>query len=57
MKFAVVPGMAPVFGSEMVDLTILTLAIPALLALFLGARMDTAVFGALVVGAAIILVQ
>lgn len=57
MKFAAVPGMTPVFGSESADLTVLALAIPALLALFLGARSDTAVFGAFVVGAVVILLQ
>ncbi len=57
MKFAAVPGMAPVFGSETVDLTILALAVPAALALFLGLRKDVAMFTAVVVGAVVILAQ
>ena len=57
MKFAMAPGAAPVFGSEMVDLTLLALAVPAALALLLGLRKDVALFTAMVVGAAVILVQ
>jgi hypothetical protein len=55
MKFVMVPGVAPVFGLEMVDLALLALAIPALLGIFIGLRKDTAMFAAVVVGAAVVL--
>ncbi len=57
MKFTAVPGSAPVFGLEAIDLAILTLAVPALLGIFLGLRKETAVFTAVVVGAAVVLVR
>ena len=40
MKFTAVPGSAPVFGLETIDLALLTLAVPALLAMFIGLRKD-----------------
>ncbi len=52
MKFTAVPGSAPVFGLEIIDLALLALAVPALLGIFIGLRKETAVFTALVVGAA-----
>lgn len=55
MKFETVPGAAPVFGLELIDLTILALAVPALLGIFVGLRKETAVFTAVVVGAAVVL--
>ena len=55
MKFVMVPGVAPVFGLEMIDLALLALAIPALLGIFIGLRKDTAMFAAVVVGAAVVL--
>ncbi len=55
MKFAAVPGSAPVFGLETIDLALLTLAVPALLGIFIGLRKETAVFTAVVVGAAVVL--
>ncbi len=57
MKFAVVPGSAPVFGLETIDLALLTLAVPALLGIFIGLRKETAVFTAVVVGAAVVLIH
>ncbi len=57
MKFAVVPGSAPVFGLELIDLALLTLAVPALLGIFIGLRKETAVFTAVVVGAAVVLTR
>ena len=57
MKFAVVPGSAPVFGLETIDLALLTLAVPALLGIFIGLRKETAVFTAVVVGAVVVLVR
>ena len=56
MKFTAVPGSAPVFGLETIDLALLTLAVPALLGIFIGLRKDTAVFTAVVVGAVVVLV-
>lgn len=50
MKFETVPGAAPVFGLEMIDLALVALAVPALLGLFIGMRKETAVFTAVVVG-------
>jgi hypothetical protein len=55
MKFEMVPGHDPVFGFEAVDLAIMALAVPALLGIFVGLRKDTAVFAAVVVGAAVVL--
>jgi len=55
MKFVMVPGTAPVFGLEMIDLAVLVLAVPALLGIFVGLRKDTAMFAAVVVGAAVVL--
>jgi hypothetical protein len=55
MKFTAVPGSAPVFGLEIIDLALLALAVPALLGIFIGLRKETAVFTALVVGAAVVL--
>ncbi len=55
MKFTAVPGSAPVFGSETIDLAVLALAVPALLGIFVGLRKETAVFTAVVVGAAVVL--
>ena len=57
MKFTAVPGSAPVFGLEMIDLALLALAVPALLGIFVGLRKETAVFTAVVVGAAVVLVR
>lgn len=57
MKDAVFHGPTPVFGSEMTDLTILALAVPALICLFAGLRSDTAIFTAVVSGAAVVLLQ
>ncbi len=57
MKFTAVPGSAPVFGLETIDLALLTLAVPALLGIFIGLRKETAVFTAVVVGAAVVLVR
>ena len=57
MKMITVPGEAPVFGSAVVDLTLLTLAIPALLALFLGTRKEVAVCTAVLAGASAILIR
>ena len=56
MKFAAVPGSAPVFGLETIDLALLTLAVPALLGIFIGLRKETAVFTAVVFGAVVVLV-
>ena len=55
MKFTAIPGAAPVFGWEMIELALLTLAVPALLGIFVGLRKETAVFTAVVVGAAVVL--
>jgi hypothetical protein len=55
MKFETVPGAAPVFGLEVIDLAILALAVPALLGIFVGLRKETAVFAAVVVGAVVVL--
>lgn len=55
MKFVMVPGEAPVFGLEMIDLALLALAVPALLGIFLGLRKETAMFAAVVVGAVVVL--
>lgn len=55
MKFVMVPGAAPVFGLEMIDLAVLALAVPALLGIFVGLRKETAMFAAVVVGAAVVL--
>jgi len=55
MKFEMVPGSAPVFGLETIDLAILALAVPALLGIFVGLRKETAVFAAVVVGAVVVL--
>jgi hypothetical protein len=55
MKFEAVPGSAPVFGLEIVDLAVLSLAVPALLGIFVGLRKETAVFAAVVVGAVVVL--
>lgn len=57
MKFTVVPGAMPAFGSESIDLTILLLAVPAMLALFLGMRKDVALSIALVFGAFVVLLH
>jgi hypothetical protein len=57
MKMIAVPGEVPVFGSEAIDLTLLTLAIPAMLAMFLGVRRDFAICGAILVGASAILIR
>lgn len=57
MKMIAVPGDAPVFGSEAIDLTLLALAVPATLLLLLGFRGDIAVSAAILVGAAAILVR
>ncbi len=57
MKFIAVPESAPVFGLEMIDLALLTLAVPALLGIFIGLRKETAVFTAVVVGAAVVLTR
>ncbi len=57
MKMIAVPGEAPVFGSAVVDLTLLTLAVPALLALFLGTRKELAVCTAVLAGASAILIR
>jgi hypothetical protein len=55
MKFVMVPGVAPVFGLEMIDMALLALAVPALLGIFLGLRKETAMFAAVIVGAAVVL--
>lgn len=55
MKFTAVPGSAPVFGWETIDLAVLALAVPALLGIFVGLRKETAVFTAVVVSAAVVL--
>lgn len=55
MKFLMVPGEAPVFGWETIDLALLALAVPALLGIFLGLRKETAMFAAVVVGAVVVL--
>ena len=57
MKFIAVPEAASVFGLEMIDLALLALAVPALLGIFVGLRKETAVFTAVVVGAAVVLVR
>jgi hypothetical protein len=57
MVFKKVPDSVPVFGWETLDLAVLALAVPATLALLLGLRKDTAVFAAVVVGAAVVLVS
>ena len=57
MKFTAVPGSAPVFGWEMIDLALLALAVPALLGIFIGLRKEMAVFTAVVVGAVMVLVR
>lgn len=57
MKFAPVPGMTPAFGLESIDLTLLALAVPAALGLFIGLRKEQAVFAAVIVGAAFVLVH
>ncbi len=57
MKFTAVPGSAPVFGLEMIDLALLALAVPAVLGIFIGLRKETAVFTAVVVGAAVVLAR
>jgi len=55
MKFVMVPGTAPVFGLETIDLALLALAVPALLGIFVGLRKETAMFAAVVVGAVVVL--
>ncbi len=55
MKFTAVPGSAPVFGWETIDMAVLALAVPALLGIFVGLRKETAVFTAVVVSAAVVL--
>ena len=55
MKFEMVPGQAPVFGFEAIDMAIMALAVPALLGIFVGIRKETAVFAAVVVGAVVVL--
>jgi hypothetical protein len=55
MKFVTVPGSAPVFGFEMIDLAIMALAVPATLGIFVGLRKETAVFTAVLVGAFVVL--
>ena len=57
MKFEAVPGSAPVSGLEVIDLALLALAVPAMLGLFVGLRKETAVFTAVVVGAAVVLTR
>ncbi len=57
MKFTAVPGSAPVFGWETIDLAIMALAVPAMLGIFIGLRKETAVFTAVVVGAAVVLTR
>ena len=57
MKFEAVPGSAPVFGFEVIDLAFMALAVPAMLGLFVGLRKETAVFAAVVVGAAVVLTR
>jgi hypothetical protein len=57
MKFEAVPGSAPVFGLEIIDLALVGLAVPALLGIFLGLRKETAVFTAVIVGAAVVLTR
>jgi hypothetical protein len=57
MKFAPIPGSAPAFGLESIDLMLLALAVPAVLGLFVGLRKEQAVFAAVVVGAAVVLVR
>ncbi len=57
MKFRAVPGSAPVFGWETIDLALLALAVPAMLGIFVGLRKETAVFTAVVVGAAVVLTR
>jgi hypothetical protein len=57
MKFETVPGSAPVFGLEMIDLALVALAIPALMGIFISIRKETAVFTAVVVGAAVVLTR
>jgi hypothetical protein len=57
MKFETVPGAAPVFGLEIVDLALVALALPAVLGVFIGLRRETAVFTAVVVGAAVVLAR
>jgi hypothetical protein len=48
MNFTAVPGSAPVFGWEMIDLALLVLAVPAMLGIFVGLREETVVFTAVV---------
>ena len=55
MKFTAAPGPTPVFGWETIDLAIMALAVPAMLGIFIGLRKETAVFTAVVVGAAVVL--
>ncbi len=55
MKFTAVPGFTPMSGLETIELALLTLAVSALLGLFVGLRKETAVFTAVVVGAAVVL--
>jgi hypothetical protein len=57
MKFETVLGAAPVSGLEIVDLALVALAVPALLGIFIGLRRETAVFTAVVVGAAVVLAR
>ena len=57
MKFETVPGSAPVFGLETIDLALLALAVPATLGIFVGIRKETAVFTAVVVGAVVVLAR
>ena len=57
MKFTAVPGFAPTFGWEAMDLALVALAVPALLGLFIGLRKETAVFTAVVVGAVVVLAR
>ena len=57
MKFTAVPVSAPAFGWESIDLALLALAAPALLGIFIGLRKETAVFTAVVVGAAVVLTR
>ena len=57
MKFEMVPGSAPAFAFESVDLVLLGLAVPAMLGLFIGMRKEQAVFAAVIFGAGIVLVR
>ena len=57
MKFAPVPDTTPAFGLESIDLMLLALAVPAFIGLLVGMRKEQAVFTAVVVGAAVVLVH